>query len=191
MNRLRANLMVMVAVLVLATGFAFGLLVPGTKDLKKRRAEIGARLDEVRTEQETLGNMTELSVAIVNLEKQMRDFREKLPEERQFGEFLAAVSRAFENAGVRDYRVEPMPEMGLDKSRLPKSLSAARDTCILPVEVAFTGRFAQMVDALSALERLKRIFHVESLEVRNDEASPGRVKVRCILHTYHREEGGA
>ena len=43
-----------------------------------------------------------------------------------------------------------------------------------------------MVKFLDYLEKNRRLSHVESLKLINDEMKPGRIKADIVVHTYFR-----
>lgn len=188
---LRKLNMIVVGVVVGVTGaFAAALFVPGTKALRQRREELAQRVTAVQEEQRQIGNIGELYAAIVEMDRKTQDFRTRLPAERQFGEFLKAVSDRLKEVGIEQSEVQQQAEQRLEDSKVPAELKLAKGTGILPVQVNFDSSFAELFDFLKSMEALPRLSHVESLLVKNDEARPGRVHAEIVLHTYYRPDGG-
>ncbi len=186
MTSLKVNLTVLGVVVVLAAGFGLGLLKPGLKKLDERRAKLAAETEQVHERQAQVGDVGELYAGIVQLEREVRDSRSRLPADRQFGEFLGELSENLKEAGLEEYTVEPKPQKTLGKAQLPDSLDVVDGTTILPVKVAFTGGFDNLIGFLERMEGMVRLSHVESLSLVNDEGRPGRISVELELHTYHR-----
>ncbi|HUN82442.1 MAG TPA: type 4a pilus biogenesis protein PilO [Phycisphaerae bacterium] len=181
----KINSIVVAGALILGGGFAGLLLLPGLKDLHRRRAEINQKAEEVRQHQTELGSVSELYGEIMALGKRTSDYRKELPAERQFGEFLGALSDALRRVGVEQSVVQPRSEERLEASRIPSNMKLAQATRILPVQVSFDGNFGQTFDFLRAVEELPRLSHVQSLEISNDEHSPSHVHVDLTLMTYY------
>lgn len=188
MNAARMNLGVVGIVVVLTGGFAFGVLMPGMRELKSRHVAIGAEAEKVRAAQQSIGNLGGLYASIVELDRQMKDFRERLPADRQFGEFLNALAENMKLSGIDDYVVEPKPPREIDESRLPEELRIVRGTTVLPVRVTFDGGFAPVMEFVRLMEQLPRLSQVESMKVVNIEDRPGKLRVELLLHTFCRPE---
>jgi len=184
----KLNIIVIATVVVLTGAFVGVLLMPGAKELKRRREELAQQMRAVRDEQQRIGNVSEIYAAILEMDHRLADYQQRLPPERQFGEFLQSLSDRLKMAGIDQNMVMQKPEQGLDDSKLPASLKSAHGTGILPVQVSFDSTFNQLFDFLKSVEMMPRLSHVESLSVANDEASPGRVHADITLHTYYRPD---
>jgi Tfp pilus assembly protein PilO len=181
----RLNVIVVGSVLGLTALFLAALLLPGVRDLRRQRARIGEELQAVAARQQEVGHVGELYASNLEMERQVREQRRQLPADRQFGEFLNALSESLRRRKIGQYVVQPGPEQTLDEARLPDPLRVAAGTAILPVRISFEGSFAQVFDFLKDVEDLPRLSHVESMKVRNDEHGPGRVRAEIVLHTFH------
>lgn len=186
----KLNLIVICVVAGLTGLFVGALLLPGTKELNLRLDEAAQKMQEVRAAQEEVGDVGELYATIVELDKRMADYRQHLPMERQFGEFLRSLSENLRTAGIDQNVVQQRAEQRLDETKLPASLKPALGTGILPVQISFESSFSQLFDFLKSVESLPRLSHVESLQLTNDEHSPGRVRAEIVLHTYYHPPRG-
>ncbi|MBN2560683.1 MAG: type 4a pilus biogenesis protein PilO [Phycisphaerae bacterium] len=188
MNFLKMNLIVVTIVVALTAGFVFGLLIPGSRDIEKVRGEVAEEVAAVRADQQRVGNVSELYASIMEMDERMRDFRKRLPADRQFGEFLNDLSENLKKSDINDYVVQPRRALRLDETRLPETLQLAKGTIILPVRLSFETSFTKLFEFLKNVEALPRLFHVEDVKVVNDEVQPGEVRVEILLHTYHYPE---
>jgi Tfp pilus assembly protein PilO len=187
----RVNILVVTLAVILSTAFAAGYLIPGMKKLSVCRAEILQRVQVVREEQRSVGNLSELYARNMEMNGRLCNYRHRLPKERQFGEFLKSLSDLLSEAGVTQSSVQQKPELRIDPHALPPHLESARGIGILPVQVNFTGNGEQVHGFFGAVESLPRIAHVESLKMVNDETSPGRVTVEMTIHTYYQPDDAA
>jgi len=185
----KLNLVIVAVVLATAAAFTWGLLLPGMEELRERREKISAGLDEIEQTQRAVGDVGALYASIQSLNEKMRNFREQLPADRRFGAFLNDLSGCLEQSKVSDYAIQPMPSMEVVPERLPEDLKLARGTVILPVRVLFDSSFERVFAFLSRMESLKRLYHVENLELVNDESRPGHVRAKMELHAYHQPTG--
>ena len=185
MTTLKLNVTVVAIVLVLTSAFVFGLLMPGVGRLREARAELAEKVTKVETDQQQVGDASDLYASILQMDEKTRDFRKRLPAERQFGEFLNDLSDNLEASGIEDYSVQPRPAQVLDQTKLPASLKLTEGTVLLPVVVSFEGDFGGLFEFLRGIESLPRLSHVETLRLVNDEKRPGRVAVELTLCTYH------
>jgi Tfp pilus assembly protein PilO len=186
MTFFRLNLIVIAIVFVLTLAFGAGLLVPGLKDWDRTCKDVAGRIDSVRAEQQKVGNVSELYASVLRMDAQLADFRKRLPEDRQFGEFLNDLSENLKRNQIQEYVIQPRPAVQLDEARLPPDLKLAKGMVILPVSVSFESSFTRLHEFLRSMEALPRVSHVESLKVLNDEQQPGQVNVELVLQTYHR-----
>lgn len=182
---MKLNVAVIAVVLGLTSAFSFGLLMPGFAKLKEARAEVAVEAEKTRTEQQQVGDVSKLFASIMELDEQMRDFRSRLPADRDFGDFLRDLSNNLLQAGVENYAVQPRPAREVDPARLPPALAQTQGTTILPVSISFESGFSQVFDFLAKIEAMPRLTHVETISLANNEQSPGDVKVEIMLYTYH------
>ena len=144
--------------------------------------------DQVEEEQRRIGSASETYSAILELERALRGFRERVPAERRFGEFLSTLSECLKSAGVDDYVVKPRPARRIDADRLPADLEQIRGATILPVHVAFGGRLAKCFEFVRQVESLTRTAVVESMTLRADQAESPELLMDVVIHTYFKPE---
>ncbi len=185
MNLFKLNLIAVLLVVLVTAGFAFGLLVPGVKELQAFQAGVVSKANDVSLRQEIVGDVSDLYASILAMDEEMRDFREHLPSERLLGEFLRDVSNNLQSSSVTNYVVQPRPALQVEADTLPAFLKQAAGTTILPVRVSFTSDFGQFFEFVRKTEALPRLSHVEELTLVNEEQNPGTVQVEMMLHTYY------
>ncbi len=186
MSLLKVNLAVLLTVLASTTAFAFGLLLPGMEDLRLKERQIDSALEKVRVAQSAVGDVSELYSSILSLNEEMSSFRKKLPAERQFGEFLNALSQCLERSGISDYNIQPKQAETLNAESMPEKLKLAAGTTILPVSVIFEARFGNVFEFLDCVESIDRIVHLDSITLSNHSENPGWIRAEIELQTYHR-----
>lgn len=189
MSMFKLNLVIIAVVLAATAAFTWGLLLPGLDELRQRRDQISAGLDEIEQTQRSVGDVGSLYASIQSLNDEMRNFREQLPADRRFGAFLNDLSGCLEQSKIADYAIQPMASMVVVPGQLPEDLKLAEGTVILPVRVLFDSSFEHVFGFLSRMESLKRLCHIETLELVNDESRPGHVKIELELHAYHQPTG--
>jgi len=182
---LKLNVVIVAIVLVATAAFTWGLLLPGLDELDRKQEEIKAELAKVGQVQQEVRDVGALYASIQSLNAETRTFRERLPDQRRFGEFLNDLSQCLEKSKVTDYAIQPMPTEKVAVEQLPDNLKSAVGTMILPVHISFHSSFERVFGFLVHLESLRRVFHIETLELSNDPSQPGRVKAEMILHTYY------
>lgn len=185
----KLNLAIVAVVLAATAAFTWGLLLPGTKDLRERREQIAAGLDKIEKTQRAVGDVGSLYASIQSLNAETQNFREQLPEDRRFGQFLNDLSGCLEKSKIADYAIQPLPSRVVIPEQLPEDLKLAKGTVILPVRILFESSFEHVFGFLARMESLKRLCHVENLELANDESRPGHVKIDLELHAYHQPAG--
>jgi Tfp pilus assembly protein PilO len=186
MSTSRANLVVLSAVLVLAAVFTFCFFIPGSRKLAQRRSEISSLASDVQSNQQAVGDISAIYAEIQRLDAEMRDFREHIPDERRFGEFLSSLSDILKAEGIENYAVQPQLERPLGETDVPCPAAIARDTVVLPVGITFESSFTQLFNFLTRVERLARLSHVDRVLLGGIEQNPGHVQVELVLHTYYK-----
>lgn len=181
----KLNTLVVITMLSITGLFVGALLVPGLKELQRRRAEIHERVEEVKTTQAHIGHVSDIYTEITALDQRTCNFRTRLPADRQFGEFLRSLSDELRRLGVEQNTVQPRAEEHLEPTLLPADLKLAGTTRILPVQVSFDSNFSQVFEFLKSVEDLPRLSHVESIDITNDEHSPSHVHAEIMLITYY------
>jgi Tfp pilus assembly protein PilO len=187
-NLFKLNLVVVGVVLALTAGFAFGLLLPGWKKLNVVQHDLALKLAAVEADQQKTGNVSDLYASILRINEQMSDFRKRLPQDRQFGDFLNELSEHLKGTDIQQYNVQPKAARPVDEAKLPKDLQLAKGVVVLPVSLSFETDFLRLFDFLKNLHTLGRVFHVESLSATGTETRPGEVRVEMVLQTYHRPD---
>lgn len=184
MNPSKMNMAAVGIVIVLGGAFALFFLRPGVQKLDAARNDAAQQVERVKEKQAALGSVSDLYASILELGRQMMDFRKQLPSDRQFGEFLNYLSESFRRCHIENYVVEPKPALIIEKTSVPEDLTLLAGTTVLPVRIEFQTDFPAMVKFLNRLEKNTRLSHVESIKLVNDEVKPGRVKADMVLHTY-------
>jgi len=186
---LRMNIGVVALVLVSTGAFAWGLLIPGEKKLRKQYDQIDTELEQVARLQLEVGSVGDLYASILALDREVSGFRQQLPAERKLGEFLSDLSRCMESSGIVDFSIQPRPVIEVDPERLPDDFKLAKGTAILPVQLNFEGSFANVFQFLDCVESLQRVSHLETMNMDNHESTPGHLTVKLELHVYYHPEG--
>lgn len=184
MSTAKMNLAVLSAVLVLTAGFVFGLLVPGYDRLKTRRAEIEVAAARVKSDQGHVGNIGNIYKSILELDRETSDYRERLPSERRFGEFLNILSDNLKEVRIDDYVVQLRNPRGLEPESLPPQLKLAAGTTILAVNVKFDTKFERLFEFLKVVEELPRVTQVEAMQLASVDEQSNEIHVELLLHTY-------
>lgn len=189
MNMFKLNLVIIAVVLAATAAFTWGLLFPGLEELRERQDRISAGLEGIEQTQRWVGDVGALYASIQSLNDEMRYFREQLPTDRRFGEFLNDLSKCLGQSEIADYAIQPISSMTVVSEQLPPDLKLAEGTVILPVRVLFESGFENVFGFLSRVESLKRLCHVEDLKLVNDESRPGHVRIEMELHAYYQPTG--
>lgn len=184
----KADLVAVLVVLVIAVGFGLGVLRPSARKLDERRKEIAAAVQEARDIESRASGQSALYASIQELRQDLRDQYRRLPTQRQFGEFLNALTEGLRHVGIEDVTVEPRLPLDLHEERMPEALQAVRGTGILPVRVRFQGRMTPIVEFLDTVETMPRIAQVDMLKMRSVEGSAELVDVDLFIHAYFRPE---
>jgi Tfp pilus assembly protein PilO len=127
MNSVKLNVIIIGVVVGINFIFGFLFMLPGTKTLAAKEREVSCELDQVKSKQAELGNVSELYTSIQDMDVEMKDFREKLPPDKAFGDFLRDVSENLKKEGIDDFVVQPRPPLRIDETRLPAIISRSKE----------------------------------------------------------------
>src|SRR5262245_50370743 len=161
MSPVKLNVIIISVVLGICAIFSFCFMLPGTKSLSAKEKEVSGEIEQVRNKQIELGNVSELYSSIQEMDQQMKDFREKLPPDKAFGEFLRDVSENLKKEGIDDFVVQPRQPLRIDETHLPPAFDAVKGTVILPVGLQFETSFEKVFSFLASMDELTRISNVE------------------------------
>jgi len=187
----RTNLITVVVVTAMAAGFSLGALMPGRRTLTEREYQISTAVSRMKTDATTLGDVSALYLEIKKLEQDNERYRERVPPDRRFGEFLSSLSESLKAAGIEDFVLNPRPARELMEEDLPEGLKKARGMTALPVHLSFKCKFEKVFEFMSAVESFARLALVETMSITNREDQMGQIEVEMILQTYYRPDPAA
>jgi len=185
MNANRLNIITILVVLLMSSGFVFGLLMPGARQMQNLREAIAAEQQGVAMRQAEVGDISGLYQQLVELSDDVSTFRERLPADRRLGEFLNNLSDAMSQTGITDFHVQPLPATRVSSEDLPPRLKLAEGTGILPVQIGFRADFQKAFELLGAIELLPRLAYVERLDVEAEDELTGRLSVTMVVQAFH------
>ncbi|GJM26592.1 MAG: hypothetical protein DHS20C16_30070 [Phycisphaerae bacterium] len=157
-----------------AAVFAAGVVAPHMRYMKSVKQGVasvqadlgllGSRIDRARRVFESTRDK----------QKALESFDAAIPDRVQLGEFLEAVDRLAQEAGVADKNVTPSEAI------------VQEDLGCLPIQIRFTGKFASVYEFLDKVERLPRVARIHHLELSADDDVPDELVSTMTLHVYFR-----
>ncbi len=160
--------------IAIAAIFATGVVTPymrhmtsvkqGVTNVQSDLLQLGSRIQRAkRVFEATRAKETALEV-----------FDAAIPQRVQLGEFLEAVDRLAQEAGVTDKNVTPSEAI------------IQEDLGCLPIQIRFTGEFASVYAFLEKVEQLPRVARIQKLELSADDEAPEMLVSSMTLHVYFR-----
>jgi Tfp pilus assembly protein PilO len=185
MTPMKMNVLTIAVVLVASLGFAAGVLVPGLRDLDRKHIEIATEQQTLKERQNEVGDVSAVYQDLMALSEEVSDFRQRLPNERQSGEFMDDLTKALMSCDIQGYFAQPEPGLRISPDRLPEHLKLAAETEILPVKVTFEAEFRDAFKFIDKLESMPRLVYIEQVDMKTPSDDVGRLSVSMIVHAYH------
>ncbi|MBX3394865.1 MAG: hypothetical protein KF841_05820 [Phycisphaerae bacterium] len=186
MNARKLNATFIAIIVVVSGAFGSLMMVPGLRELEKRREAIGAELNETKQIQAVVADMSSLYAEILRVRGRDLTLWEQVPAEPRFSEFLNGLSRCLSAGGITKYDVQPQLAREIDATKLPESLNLIGQIAVQPVELKFDAEFKQVFELLAEMERLNRLIHVDRLQMTCDDKNAETLHVELVLQAYYR-----
>jgi len=145
--------------LVLAV-FCYFSLFPANAELRQLEGQARAKQIELSKAESVAENLRAFEKELNNLEAELKVALRQLPDSKEIPGLLTDISSLGKNAGLDIKRFKPEPEV-------PRGFYAE-----VPLEIAFTGTFHQVVTFFDLVAKLPRIVNVGELKMEiEDEGS--------------------
>jgi len=174
-----------IGVLITATaGFIFGLMLPRARVLGDETARVTSEQQTVSDRQREVGDISNVYLDMMKLSKDVSSFRDRLPSDRRFGEFLNDLSDAMVSVGITEYHVQPLPNRRVEVDTLPERLRVAEGTGIVPIKLAFRSEFQEVFELLAVVEALPRLVYVEKIDIETVDEVSGQLNVTLVVQAF-------
>lgn len=189
MTPAKMNAITIAVVVISLAVFLAGVLVPGLRGLDELQAEIATEQGVVVGRQAEVGDVSLVYKDLMHLSDEVRNFRTRLPNDRQFGAFLNDLTVALDSCGIGDYLMEEQQELRVDSERLPETMKLAAGTEILPVKIVFEAEFRDAFALIEKLESMPRLVYIEQVDMKSPDEGGSRLAVSMIVHAFHHSHG--
>jgi type IV pilus assembly protein PilO len=140
--------------------FLYFVLFPANAEVKELQAQARAKQIELSKAESVAENLPQFEKELENLEADLKVALRQLPNSREIPGLLTDISTLGKNAGLDIKRFKPNVE-------IPRGFYAE-----VPLEIAFTGTFHQVVTFFDLVAKLPRIVNVGELKMEiEDEGS--------------------
>ena len=156
-NRRDSCILLTIAVGITA-GFYFLLFAPQQRKLSGLRASLEALEDQLDRQTLNLAELPEVEAQLQRINELLADYRTRIPETAEVGNFVEEVSAIAERLGLRHRNVVPLA---------PERYGAVT---ALPIRISFEARFPALFDFLREIESLPRVARVTGLVVERPQA---------------------
>jgi Tfp pilus assembly protein PilO len=165
---------IVVAVVIVLTaglcaGFYFVVYAGQQQKLDGINAEVDTLQKELNLAYETRRNIEELRKEYADLDKLVKQFRRRLPAERDIPRLLYQFEGLGDNIGL-----------SVKLTSLPTITEENRET--IPYEVTAFGNFHQIVTFINLLERDNRYFKISDIDIGEEVA--GVAEAKFTLSTF-------
>lgn len=151
-----------VAGLLVLVAYAYLVLLPANTTLDGLRGQTKAKQIELSKAESVAENLPAFEKELKNLEAELKVALRQLPDSKEIPGLLTDISTLGKNAGLDIKKFTP-------RSEVPRGFYAE-----VPLEIAFTGSFHQVVQFFDLIAKLPRIVNVGELQmVIEDEGAEG------------------
>jgi len=167
------------AALVLVT-FCYFSLFPANAEVKRLQGEARAKQIELAKAEAVAENLPVFENELGQLEGELKVALRQLPDSKEIPGLLTDISSLAKNAGLDIKRFKPEGE-------IPRGFYAE-----VPLEIAFTGTFHQIVTFFDLVAKLPRIVNVGELkmEIEDEGTEETRLRVSGKATTFRFLEQG-
>ncbi len=154
--------------------FAAGVVAPHVRHMRSVKQGVATVQADLLVLGSRIDRARKVFEATRDKNKAIASFDAAIPDRVQLGEFLEAVDRLAQEAGVSDKDVTPADAI------------MQKDFGCLPIQIRFTGKFAAVYEFLDKVERLPRVARIQQLELSADDDLPDELVSTMTLHVYFR-----
>jgi len=156
-NRRDTCILLTIAVGVTA-GVYFLLFAPQQRKLSQLRAAVGTLEAQLTHQTLDLAELSSVEEQLRRANELLADYRTRIPETAEVGDFVEEVSAIAERLGLRHQNIVPLA---------PERYGTVT---ALPIRIGFGARFPALFDFLREIESLSRVARVTGLVVERVEA---------------------
>jgi type IV pilus assembly protein PilO len=162
-----------IGLLVLAA-YLYLFLFPANAELEGLRGQAKAKQIELSKAESVAENLPAFEKQLKNLEAELKVALRQLPDSKEIPGLLTDISTLGKNAGLDIKKFKPNDE-------IPRGFYAE-----VPLEIAFTGTFHQVVTFFDLVAKLPRIVNVGELliEIEKENAEETTLKVTGKATTF-------
>jgi len=172
---MKGSMRILLAVLGVAVMVAVTVVVvimPIRQRAAEDRAVIYQRHEELVKLQQVTQRISDLKSEIERLERSLKTFEARLPEDRKCDEVLCEVWKIAEANGLTPRSVRTSP-----------AETAARYS-FQPVTLTLEGKFDAFYEFLTGLERMPRITKVRQMQLAKTPRTEGEVQVDLLVDIF-------
>ncbi len=155
-----------VAGLLVLVAYLYLFLFPANAELDQLRSQARAKQIELSKAESVAENLPAFEKELVNLEAELKVALRQLPDSKEIPGLLTDISTIGKNAGLDIKRFKPNAE-------IPRGFYAE-----VPLEIAFTGSFHQVVTFFDLVAKLPRIVNVGELKMEIEEENSEGTRLR-------------
>jgi Tfp pilus assembly protein PilO len=170
-----SNRIVMITAAVAVAALA-GFGWPCVRDFRGARASIAQHQEELADLQSQAQQVKQTHSKVQLISLQVKNFDRLVPENKDLGGFLEAVSKQLSAAGIKDASTRALPATLVGKC------------AALPIEIRGSGTASQCFDFLQRLENLPRMCSVGRLNLQADAGMTGILSMELTVSIYSASE---
>jgi len=160
--------------LLVIAAYLYLFLFPANAELEGLRAQARTKQIELSKAESVAENLPAFEKQLKNLEAELRVALRQLPDSKEIPGLLTDISTLGKNAGLDIKKFKPSAE-------IPRGFYAE-----VPLEIAFSGTFHQVVIFFDLVAKLPRIVNVGELliEIEGENSEETRLKVSGKATTF-------
>ena len=175
MKMLKPDSLIVLGIIAAVTVAALvTIFLPQSRELGRLQDEIASREASLATDAAKAAVLPAMLRQVRMMQAHYKNFDQKLPKQKDLGEFLTEVSKNMGSVGLSNQLIEPG--------------SATRETLFhtMPIIMRFRGSYLSLADLLQRIDGMERLTRVRRMHIKTDPKS-NELDIELQMNIYFTE----
>jgi Tfp pilus assembly protein PilO len=170
----KKQIIIIAIMLVMALGFIFFQYLPMSRAIAESRQQQKIAQQQAENDQAKNIKLPSMQEQVENLRQKVGDYDAKIPQDRDFGNFMQNITAFMSKNNLKEQLVKPAGEMNFEQ------------VSIIPVSIECSGTFSEIFNFLKDFENSQRLFSLEHIRLENNTYS-GNLKLYAKCNIFYRQ----
>ena len=175
MKMLKPDSLIVLGIIAAVTVAALvTIFLPQSRELGRLQDEIASREASLATDAAKAAVLPAMLRQVRMMQAHYKNFDQKLPKQKDLGEFLTEVSKNMGSVGLSNQLIEPG--------------GATRETLFhtMPIIMRFRGSYLSLADLLQRIDGMERLTRVRRMHIKTDPKSD-ELDIEVQMNIYFTE----